>query len=184
MGSICLLSDGGLPSVSCFTHYSFVRSFRPLGRRQRPRKLCLRLQHGEVHGVVAGASTARRACAAAEAPSHGPSAAAGRPASTSATCRVARHPDRRWQRSTAPAARLLWHAQGGQGDRGAPACPFCLRKHVSGVVCRWLRPIAPGVCGTLPHLQREWRSLPLRVLQLRPRRRPLARITLPLSAKP
>ena len=27
MGSICLLSDGGLPSVSCVTHYSFVRSF-------------------------------------------------------------------------------------------------------------------------------------------------------------
>ena len=25
MGSICLLSDGGLPSVSCVTHYSFVR---------------------------------------------------------------------------------------------------------------------------------------------------------------
>ena len=24
MGSICLLSDGGLPSVCCFTHYSFV----------------------------------------------------------------------------------------------------------------------------------------------------------------
>lgn len=23
MGSICLLSDGGLPSVSCVTHYSF-----------------------------------------------------------------------------------------------------------------------------------------------------------------
>ena len=30
MGSICLLSDGGLPSVSCVTHYSFVRSFRKL----------------------------------------------------------------------------------------------------------------------------------------------------------
>ena len=29
MGSICLLSDGGLPSVSCVTHYSFVRSFVP-----------------------------------------------------------------------------------------------------------------------------------------------------------
>ena len=27
--SICLLSDGGLPSVSCVTHYSFVRSFVP-----------------------------------------------------------------------------------------------------------------------------------------------------------
>ena len=27
MGSICLLSDGGLPSVSCVTHYSFVRLF-------------------------------------------------------------------------------------------------------------------------------------------------------------
>jgi hypothetical protein len=26
---ICLLSDGGLPSVSCVTHYSFVRSFVP-----------------------------------------------------------------------------------------------------------------------------------------------------------
>ena len=26
MGSICLLSDGGLPSVSCVTHYSLVRS--------------------------------------------------------------------------------------------------------------------------------------------------------------
>ena len=24
MGSICLLSDGGLPSVSCVTDYSFV----------------------------------------------------------------------------------------------------------------------------------------------------------------
>ena len=29
MGSLCLLSDGGLPSVSCVTHYSFVRSFSP-----------------------------------------------------------------------------------------------------------------------------------------------------------
>ena len=28
MGSLCLLSDGGLPSVSCVTHYSFVRSSR------------------------------------------------------------------------------------------------------------------------------------------------------------
>ena len=27
MGSVCLLSDGGRPSVSCVTHYSFVRSF-------------------------------------------------------------------------------------------------------------------------------------------------------------
>ena len=32
MGSICLLSDGGLPSVSCVTHYSFVRSFDTSGR--------------------------------------------------------------------------------------------------------------------------------------------------------
>ena len=27
MGSMCLLSDGGLPSVSCVNHYSRVRSF-------------------------------------------------------------------------------------------------------------------------------------------------------------
>jgi hypothetical protein len=32
MGSICLLSDGGLPSVSCVTHYSFVRSFVHVAR--------------------------------------------------------------------------------------------------------------------------------------------------------
>ena len=69
---------------------------------------------------------------------HATSAAAGRPASTSTTCRLARHQDRRWQPSTAPAARLLWHAQGGQGHRGAPACPFRMRKHISAVVCRWL----------------------------------------------
>jgi hypothetical protein len=32
MGSICLLSDGSLPSVSCVTHYSFVRSVLATGR--------------------------------------------------------------------------------------------------------------------------------------------------------
>ena len=36
MGSICLLSDGGLPSVSCVTHYSFVRSFPAPAASLRP----------------------------------------------------------------------------------------------------------------------------------------------------
>ena len=79
------------------------------------------------------ASTVRRA---APAELHATSAAAGRPASTSTTCRLARHQDRRWQPSTTPAARLLWHAQGGQDHRGAPACPFRMRGHISAVVCR------------------------------------------------
>jgi hypothetical protein len=41
MGSICLLSDGSLPSVSCVTHYSFVRSFEPLTckRAAQPERL-------------------------------------------------------------------------------------------------------------------------------------------------
>ena len=94
--------------------------------------------------------------------------AASRP-STSKTRRVApRYHNHRRQPSTAPAARLLRHAQGGQGDSGASACPFGMCQHLQAVVCRRLRPIASGVCGALPYLQRERRSLPLRILQLRP----------------
>ena len=46
MGSICLLSDGGLPSVSCVTHYSFVRSFYLRLQRAALQTTAPRFDHG------------------------------------------------------------------------------------------------------------------------------------------
>ena len=102
---------------------------------------------------------------------HALSAAAGRP-STSTTRRVApRHHDHRRQPPTAATARLLRDAKGRQGDKEASARPFGMCRRLQALVCGRLRPIASGVCGALPCLQRKRRSLPLRVLQLRPHRR-------------
>ena len=53
MGSVCLLSDGGRPSVSCVTHYSFVRSlfvrsFVAAGRRPAHLQLGAGAAHQEL----------------------------------------------------------------------------------------------------------------------------------------
>ena len=56
MGSLCLLSDGGLPSVSCVTHYSFVRLYYSF---PAPRQLGARSalsSHGAQRRVEMGAS--------------------------------------------------------------------------------------------------------------------------------
>ena len=121
--------------------------------------------------IVVDSVTLARCLASKSWAEHALSAAAGRP-STSTTRRVApRHHDHRRQPPTAATARLLRHARGRQGNKEASARPSGMRRRLQALVCGRLRPIASGVCGALPCLQRKRRSLPLRVLQLRPHRR-------------